>query len=113
MSKDRNYRRLVSSTRWQKLALRMKTKAGWRCSECGRVTQRLAVHHVQAVEDTTDTEEMERRCYDENNLQVLCYDCHKRKHEYRQGTHQERERQRVERMKETMKNLNENDGIEF
>lgn len=77
------------------------------------MTQRLSVHHIKPVEDTADPDEMERRCFDETNLQVLCYDCHKAKHEYRQGTHKERERQRAERMKRTMDDIDLVDSIDF
>lgn len=77
------------------------------------MTQRLAVHHIKPVEATTDPDEMERRCFDETNLQVLCYDCHKLKHKDRQGTHAERERQRTERTKQTMEKMRVSDGIDF
>lgn len=90
----------------------MKASNNWQCQECGEVTQRLAVHHVLPVEDTNDPEEMERRCFDETNLQVLCYRCHKAKHEDRQhATHKERTKQRVERMKAKMNDLG--DGFDF
>lgn len=88
-------------------------EAKWKCSECGRYTDRMAVHHILPIEDTTDPEEMERRAFDEDNLQVLCFDCHKKKHEHRIGTHAERERQRTERTKETMRKLDISDGFDF
>lgn len=91
----------------------MKASKGWRCEECGAVTQRLAVHHILAVEDTNDPDEMERRCFDEGNLQVLCYQCHKQQHEGRIGTHKEREAQRAERMKRTMEGIDLVDGFDF
>ena len=100
--------------------MKMKASKGWRCEECGAVylpgdsKHGLAVHHILPVEDTTDPEEMERRCFDEqNNLQVLCYRCHKAKHEYRQGTHKEREQQRAERTKRTMDDIELGDGFDF
>ena len=111
--------------RWARLSLKMKASKGWRCEECGAVyvpgdnKHGLAVHHVKAVEDTNDPEEMERRCFalppysEETQLQVLCYRCHKLKHEYRQGTHQEREAQRAERLKRTMEDIGLGDGIEL
>ena len=91
--------------------MRMKKESNWQCSECGIITHKLAVHHVLPVEDTNDPDEMERRCFDETNLQVLCYRCHKAKHEYRQGTHEERERQRAERIKEKMEKIGDDEGI--
>ena len=91
----------------------MKASKDWQCQQCGEVTTRLAVHHVLPVEDTNDPEEMERRCFDETNLQVLCYRCHKAKHEYRQGTHEERERQRSQRIAENVKNIKIGDALDF
>lgn len=113
MSRDPRYRRLVGSTRWQRLALATKVAAAWQCQECGRVTRRLAVHHIRPVEDTNDPDEMERRCFDPSNLQVLCYDCHKLKHPDRQGTHELRERQRAQRIHETKQNLGIQDALDF
>ena len=99
--------------------MRMKASNNWQCQECGEVTQRLAVHHVLPVEDTNDPDEMERRCFclppytEETQLQVLCYRCHKAKHEYRQGTHEERERQRAERMRRNASSIDLEDGFDF
>lgn len=113
MSRDPRYRRLVGSTRWQRLAIATKVAAAWQCQECGRVTRRLAVHHIRPVEDTNDPDEMERRCFDSANLQVLCYDCHKLKHPDRQGTHELRERQRAERIHETKQNIGIQNALDF
>ena len=103
----------------------MKASKGWKWEECGAVyvpgdsKHGLAVHHVKAVEDTNDPEEMERRCFalppysEETQLQVLCYRCHKLKHEHRQGTHKDMEAKRAERMKRTMEDIGIGDGIEL
>lgn len=99
--------------------MKMKKESNWQCSECGIVTHKLAVHHVLPVEDTNDPEEMERRCFclppytEETQLQVLCYRCHKAKHENRIGTHQEREAQRTERTKRTMEKVKVSEGFDF
>lgn len=89
-------------------------QAKWQCSECGRVTDRLAVHHIQPIEDTNDIDEMTRRCFDEDNCQVLCYQCHKDKHRDRiRQTHTEREKQRTERTKQTMAEMTTDIGLDF
>lgn len=99
--------------------MKMKKESNWQCSECGIITHKLAVHHVLPVEDTNDPEEMERRCFclppytEDTQLQVLCYRCHKAKHEYRQGTHEERERQRAERMRRNASSIDLEDGFDF
>lgn len=101
MSKDTNYRRLIGSQRWSALARSVKAQAGWTCSKCGRVTRRLAVHHVAPVETATTLREMERLCFDETNLQVLCFDCHAEEHKLMRRTtresHEERTRSNVDR----------------
>lgn len=58
------------------MAARLKLARQMRCEGCGTVTSRLAVHHIRPVESGRDEEEMRRLCFDESNLQVLCYDCH-------------------------------------
>ena len=96
------------------LSRKLKMQAKWQCSECGRVTDRLAVHHIQPIEDTNDIDEMTRRCFDESNCQVLCYQCHKDKHRDRiRQTHTEREKQRTERTKQTMAEMTTDIGLDF
>ena len=62
------------------MARRLKTEANWECSVCHTVTHRLAVHHIRPIERMKE-EDKERMCYDESNLQVVCYDCHKAIHD--------------------------------
>lgn len=81
MGRGQEYRRLITSPRWARLAMELKTEAGWQCSRCGIVTQRLAVHHIRPVEQARTPEEMEARCFDRSNLRVLCYECHSKEHE--------------------------------
>lgn len=106
MSKDKNYNILINSTRWRTLAKEVKTSANWQCDMCGLVTTRLAVHHIKPVESGSTFAEMEALCYDKNNLQVLCYQCHKEMHA-RYGSrskeaHQMAEEARVRRHHEMM-----------
>lgn len=106
MSRDKDYRTLVSSTRWRRLAVETKTAACWQCSMCGIVTTRLAVHHIKPVESGSTFAEMEALCFDPRNLEVLCYQCHKEMHR-RFGSaskeaHIKAERARVERHKMMM-----------
>lgn len=110
MSKDKDYRRLVGSKRWARLAMEMKTAANWRCSRCGAVTQRLAVHHIRAVEGARSSEEMEARCFDRANLQVLCFDCHAKEHRRSRTaeSHRKAEDMRVRRWHERDLNIDLN-----
>lgn len=102
MSKGAEYRRLVGSTRWARLALEVKTSAMWQCEKCGIVTNRLAVHHIRPVEMGRTIEDMEARCFDRNNLMVLCYDCHSKEHARSRSAehHQKTEELRVKRWHE-------------
>jgi 5-methylcytosine-specific restriction endonuclease McrA len=112
MSKDRTYRMLVGSQRWQRMALEEKVAAGWQCSQCGTVTKRLAVHHRLPVEEARTADEMEARCFDRSNLQVLCFQCHSKVHEaLRSRTksgHRKAEDQRVRRFHQTDLHIDEN-----
>lgn len=89
------------------LARRMKIKAMMKCEQCGRVTDRLAVHHIHPVENARTNEQKELLCFDENNLQVLCYDCHAAIHkDMRSRTKEHHQKREKERAKEAMDRLN-------
>lgn len=104
MSRNADYNRLVSCKRWRELALKKKRDASWTCSRCHRHTARLAVHHITPVESAHSFAEMERLCYDEGNLQVLCYECHSDIHKSMRRSdadvHRQRECDRVDRFME-------------
>ncbi|MCD8208592.1 MAG: HNH endonuclease [Bacteroidales bacterium] len=101
MSRDAGYRRLVGSKRWAMLAREMKERAGWKCGKCGKITQRLAVHHIVPVETGRTFEEMAKICFDVDNCRPLCFDCHAAVHKAHRITLRdvaaERQRQKVER----------------
>lgn len=109
MSKNEQYRRLIASKRWARLALELKTEAGWQCSRCGAVTQRLAVHHIRPVEMARTAEEMEARCFDRHNLKVLCFDCHSKEHNRSRTAdgHQRTEDMRVQRFHQRDLHIND------
>lgn len=76
MSKSKTYKRLISSKRWVILAAKKKIDANLKCSVCGTITGRLAVHHIIPAETAKTDQDMERLMFDECNLQVVCYKCH-------------------------------------
>lgn len=65
----------------------------------------MAVHHLRPVESGHNPDEMERLCFDESNLQVLCYECHKLQHQGEHGNgkagHMKAEAQRIERYEQS------------
>lgn len=113
MSKDKRYSRLVSSVRWQRLALETKTRAGWQCQDCGVVTRRLAVHHIRPVETGRTEEEMEALCFSRANLRVLCFDCHAGVHRgsHDKENHRLAEDRRVKRFLERDLHIDTGEGI--
>lgn len=115
MSKDERYRRLLASGRWQRLATEMKHQAGYMCQQCGRVTPRLAVHHIRPVESARTDEEMEALCFRRSNLQVLCYDCHASIHRGSRSkeSHRKAEDMRVRRFLERDLRIEGDDGLPF
>lgn len=82
MAKDRDYIKLIHSTRWQRLR-RDKLTADPMCERCkaeGRLTFATEVHHVVPVEMAITFREKERLMYDYHNLQALCHGCHSLTH---------------------------------
>lgn len=66
------------------------------CEEClksGRTRAAQEVHHVKPILSGQSEETMRRLAYDPTNLQALCHECHKAKHE-RQGPMASRENTR-------------------
>ena len=63
--------------RWRRLAAAKRSASGYRCDGCGRLGQRLEVHHVEPVNhDSSEAAlfpPLER-------LRSLCTGCHNREH---------------------------------
>ena len=81
-SKNKEYHRLLSSHRWQKLRASY-LQAHPVCEYCdaeGKTSLSRVVHHVVPVEDAKDTATMEALAFDVSNLMALCDACHERIH---------------------------------
>lgn len=82
MAKDKDYNRLIHTTKW--LRLRRDKLSGQplceRCDELGRLTAATEVHHIIPVENGLTKSEKERLMFDSTNLKALCHDCHVRVH---------------------------------
>ena len=50
------------------------------CMKAGRVTAGVDCHHIKPVESGRTEQEMERLCYDPNNIRLLCVACHIKTH---------------------------------
>lgn len=82
MAKDKEYNRLIHTTRWLCLR-RAKLSAQPLCERCsaeGRVRAATEVHHVVPVEDALSPADMRRLMFDPHNLRSLCHECHVRTH---------------------------------
>lgn len=82
MSKDKDYRRLINSTRWLRLRRDMLTAHPLcqKCEEQGLITPATEVHHRRPVEYGLNYAEKYRLMYDADNLMALCHDCHVKEH---------------------------------
>ena len=78
MAKDRDYNKLIHTTRWLRLRKEVLTRHPLcqRCQDEGRVTAATEVHHIRPVEDAHNYREKIQRMYDPNNLRTLCHGCH-------------------------------------
>ena len=119
MSRDKRYQRLLNDRRWQEVKRIAWQRAGGLCEKCkaeGIVTAGVDCHHITPVETATSPQEMERLCYDVNNIQLLCIRCHSNVHRgMGKGTRKlalERARQRQDRWVEQMKDkfIKKDDG---
>ena len=64
----------IKSPKWQKKRLEVLNLRGFKCEECGNEDKTLHVHHRFYINGRLIHE------YDNDVLQVLCEDCHKKEH---------------------------------
>ena len=107
MSRDKNYQRLLNSKRWQEVKRIVWQRTNGLCEECmkqGIVRAGVDCHHIVPVETATTPQEMERLCFDVNNVRLLCIACHSAIHKRMgKGTRKlaiERAKQRQDRWAE-------------
>ena len=84
------YMSLFNTKEWHELRARKIADCQGLCERCqrdGNITLAKTVHHINPVEGVPDEpaetllERMKERCFDYNNLILLCPDCHHRTHE--------------------------------
>ena len=107
MSRDKNYQRLLNSKRWQEVKRIVWQRTNGLCEECmkqGIVRAGVDCHHIVPVETATSLQEMERLCYNLDNIRLLCIEHHSAIHKSMgKGTRKlavERAKQRQDRWAE-------------
>ena len=87
MSRDPNYQRLLNDKRWKLLRAAVFRRTNGLCEMClkeGIITPGVDVHHIRPVEQAKSVEGpdgMRARCYDSNNVMLLCVPCHIKVHQ--------------------------------
>ena len=111
MARDPRYQRLLNSRRWKELRVEMLRREPL-CQECkreGYVRAAIDCHHIRPISSAMSIQEMERLCFDPNNIQCLCIPCHIKVHKAMgKGTkanRKEREAQRMSRWSERVRQL--------
>ena len=111
MARDPRYQRLLNSKRWKELRVAM-LQAHPLCQECereGYVRSSIDCHHIRPISSAMSIQEMERLCFDPNNIQCLCIPCHIKVHKaMKKGTkanRKEREEQRMSRWSERVRQI--------
>lgn len=78
--KPLSYSDKLKDPRWQKKRLRVLERDKWKCQACGDTKTTLHVHHTQ-YESNMDVWD-----YPDSMLISLCEDCHKKEHDYLNGS---------------------------
>lgn len=73
-TRDPKYTRFYNSQAWRALSQRYTQDKGYKCEVCGKIA--TEVHHKQAIQ----TEQGWIRRLDYDNLELLCVDCHNKRH---------------------------------
>ena len=111
MARDPRYQRLLNSKRWKELRVEMLRREPL-CQECKRekyVRSSVDCHHIRPISSAMSIQEMERLCFDPNNIACLCVPCHVKVHKaMKKGTkanRKEREQQRMSRWSESVRRI--------
>ena len=83
MGRNKEYRKLINTRKWQKMRLQALSKTNYLCAVCLKddiTTPATEVHHIAPVETGANLLHMKQLCYDPNNLLPVCKECHKNEH---------------------------------
>jgi 5-methylcytosine-specific restriction endonuclease McrA len=87
MSRDKRYQRLLNDKQWKLLRAAVFRRTNGLCEMClkeGFITPGVDVHHIRPVEQAKTVEGpdgMRARCYDPNNVMLLCVEHHIKVHQ--------------------------------
>ena len=109
MAHSKLYVKLMNSREWRQLRME-KLRANPLCERClaeyDRAVPARVVHHIKPIEDTNDEMESRRRAFDFDNLQSLCFECHRAIHVaegyHKAETMRARQQERMEQWKARM-----------
>ena len=114
MSRDKRYQALLNSKRWQETKAAVWQRAKGLCEECARqgyVRAGRDCHHVIPISSYMTNAEMERACYDLNNIRLLCIPCHinahQQMHKGTKANRSERQGQRLARFMDSVRGASE------
>lgn len=108
MSRSKAYQRLLNSKRWLEVKRIVWQRANGLCEQCleegiitGSLQSTLDCHHVIPVETAQTQHDMERLCFDPDNVRLLCVAHHIKVHaeqrSHSRDTHQDRAKQDIDR----------------
>ncbi len=71
-----SYKKLLRNPKWVEFTEKMKDLRDWKCEECGECEKSLQSHHTKYLPNRKPWQ------YNESLIQVLCNECHEKKHEH-------------------------------
>lgn len=81
--------KFYNSTRWRKLSKMVAEKHFYICDICGKPCKRYIVHHkIKLNADNINNPDIS---LNENNLQLLCLECHTKLHEAQGDIHKRKD----------------------
>ena len=110
MSRDKRYQSLLNSRRWMETKRIVWQRAKGLCEECARqgyVRAGKDCHHIIPIESSMTVAEMERLCFDPNNVRLLCIEhhieVHRQMHKGTKANRAERTEQRLSRFMDSVR----------
>ena len=105
MSRSKEYQRLLNSPRWAEVKRIVDQRAKGLCERCIEMGMAAGVkrgwlkpgvdhHHIVPVESGRTLEDMERLCYNPDNVRLLCVACHIAVHTEQRSHSKEAHKQR-------------------
>lgn len=126
MSRDPRYQKLLNSPKWARVKRIVWQRAEGLCERCkregqaegrrigdtdlardGYVTPGVDCHHIRPVEGAKTEEGMRRRCYNVNNIELLCVPCHIKTHQEMRSHTKEKVKENKERARRRFMEAND------